>query len=339
MTLTSLAVGGVEVKRGDVVAELDAESLIQQLADYEETISQTEANLRRQVAAQAVNWESLQQTVRSAKAQLDRAIQDYKPAEVRTDIERELLRLTLEEEQASYAQQLESVPLKEISLKADTRVQEISYARQLKRGEDLRNDLKNYTYSAPMDGMVVVQAMMRDRSSDMTQYKVGDTVASGQVFLKIVDTASMQLEARSNQAESSELRVGQPAKVMLDAFPGLTFQGRVHSLGAIAVQSGRESYWVRGVPVVIQIEGKDARLIPDLSGSAEVRVGQRDNALAVPIEALYRERDKYFVYVKGAAGFGKREVSLGVRNFLQAEIASGLKAGEQVALSKPTLTQ
>ena len=58
LTLTELAVGGIEVKKGDTVAQIDPESLLQRIDDYEDTISQSEASLRTQKAQQAVDWET-----------------------------------------------------------------------------------------------------------------------------------------------------------------------------------------------------------------------------------------------------------------------------------------
>ena len=337
LTLTKLAEGGIEVKKGDTVAQIDPESLLQQIDDYEDTISQAEASLRTQRAQQAVDWENLQQTVRSAKAALDRATHDFRAAEVKTDIERELLKLSLDEAQATYKQQLEALPLKDISLSATTRTQEISYAQQLKQRARLQNDLKNYTFLAPMDGMVVVQSFNRQGSTDMTQYKLGDDVSPGSVFLRVVDTSSMQVDGRSNQTETSELRVGQTATVTLDAFPGVHFPGRVYTLGAIAVQGMRDSYYVRNVPVTVRIEGRDPRVIPDLSAAAEVRVAHKENVLMTPLQTIHAEGDKNFVYVRGPEGFEKREVQIGLQSATHAEIISGLKAGDRVALSPPPI--
>ncbi len=337
LNLIKLIDGGTEVKKGDVVAQLDPESLLQQIDDFEDTISQAEANLRTRKAQQAVDMERLLQTVRSAKAQRDQAAEDYKAADVKTDIERQLLKLALDEEEATYQQQLKSLPLQRISIDSDLRTQQISYAQLLKRRARLQTDLQHYTFTAPMDGMVVIQTFIREGSSDMTQYKLGDEVRPGQVFVKIVDTASMQVEARANQTESGEIRVGQPAVVSLDAFPGVKFAGRVYSLGAIAVQGmgHGDSYYVRMVPVTIEVQGRDPRFIPDLSGSAEIRVGHKENVIVLPLEALHTEGGKDFVYVKSSNGFEKREVRTGLENATRIEIASGLKVGEQVALASP----
>jgi HlyD family secretion protein len=95
------------------------------------------------------------------------------------------------------------------------------------------------------------------------------------------------------------------------------------------------SYYVRTVPVTIEVQGRDPRFIPDLTGSAEIRVGHKENVIVLPQEAMHTEGGKDFVYVKSAQGFEKREVRTGLESATRVEIASGLKVGEEVALAPP----
>ena len=145
----------------------------------------------------------------------------------------------------------------------------------------------------------------------------------------------MQLEARANQTETSEIRVGQPATVSLDAFPELPFPGKVYSIGAMAMQGQRESYYVRTVPLTVQIKGEDSRLIPDLSGAAEIVLGRRENALIIPLRTVHSEGGRDFVFLKTATGFEKRQVEVGLEGATDVAVVSGLAAGDEVALTAP----
>jgi multidrug resistance efflux pump len=339
MTLVQLVNGGTEVKKGDVVGVLDPESLQRSIDDYEDTLDQTRARLRQSLATRAVELERLRQSLRSSKSTWDKAAADYKAAPQKTDLEAQLLKLSLDEAEAVYKQQLKSLELQQVSIASDARTQQLSYEQQLSRFARLQSDLKNYTFKAPMDGLAVIQSVQRRGSSDMTQFKVGDQVEAGRAFVKIVDISSMQLQATANQTESSEIRVGQPALVKLDAFPGAEFAGKVYSMGAIAVQAMNigGAYYVRAVPLVVEIPGRDPRVIPDLSGSAEIKVAYKENVIALPLEALQGEGNGKFVYVKTGKGFEKRPVQTGLKSATKIEITSGVKAGEQVALAKPAI--
>jgi multidrug resistance efflux pump len=328
-----LVTGGTRVKTGDIVAEIDPQTYVEQLDDLDDTISQSEADLRRQKASNALQWESLQQDLRSARAEMERTTLDYKAADVKTPIEQELLKLSMDEAAAAYKQLLASEGFRRTDFECDLRLAEISHTQLQRRRERLALDIQHFTFKALMEGLAVVQSFQR--GADMAQYQVGDTVTPGRSFLKIVDTSTMQLEARANQTETSEIRVGQPATVTLDAFPELTFQGKVYSIGAMAMQGQRESYWVRTVPLMVQIRGEDSRLIPDLSGAAEVVVGRRENALMIPLQAVHSEGGKDFVFLKTATGFEKRQIEVGLEGAADVAVVSGLAAGDEVALTTP----
>jgi hypothetical protein len=143
----------------------------------------------------------------------------------------------------------------------------------------------------------------------------------------------MQVEANINQAESEDFRIGQPASIHLDAFPGLEFKGKIYSIGALAVGGWRQNYYIRTIPVRIAIDGADSRLIPDLSASADVVVERGVDKTIVPLAAVREESGKTVAYVKNGDNFERREVKIGMRGTLDAEVISGLRAGDEVRVN------
>jgi len=270
LTLMKVAKAGAFVKKGDVVAGFDPQALKDHIDDLTDTVQQSENDIDKKKAEQEVDWEALQQNLRVAKADLDKARLDESAAEVKTPIERELLKLDVDEAAAAYAQLQKDVANKRASDRAELRILELTAGRhKLHRGNH-QHDLERFLMRAPMDGLVVM--MQAWRGGEMRQIQEGDDVYPGQQFMKIVDVSSMQLEASVSQADSSQFRIGQTAEIGLDAFPDAHFRGRIYSIGALAVKGMWDTYYIRNVPVRIAIEGRDARLIPDLSAWAHVAV-------------------------------------------------------------------
>jgi multidrug efflux pump subunit AcrA (membrane-fusion protein) len=139
-----------------------------------------------------------------------------------------------------------------------------------------------------------------------------------------------------NQAESELIRIGQPATIAFDAFPGLTLPGKVAAVGAMAVSSGRVNYYIRSVPVRVRITGQDPRVIPDLSASGDVVLWEKNESLVVPREAVHEDGGKPVIYVKQANAFAPRQVQLGSRSNTRVAVTSGLNTGEEIAL-QPSL--
>ena len=333
LTLIKLAKGGSMVKKGDIVALMDTQSAQDHIDDAQDTVEQSEQNILKRKAEQQVDWGNLQQTIKIARASLDKATLDHRVGEVKTEVERELLRLNLEEAQATSKQREADIAVTQAGDRAEVRILEITRAQTQIHLDRHLSDIVRFEMKAPMSGLVVMQQIFR--SGEMAQIQQGDQVSPGQPMMKIVDPNSMQVEAPANQSESSLLRVGQTATVGLDAFPDLRFKGQVYSMGALAVRGHRENYFVRNVPVRVAIQGSDSRLIPDLSAWADVEVERQDNVVLAPREAVQMENGQATVYVKGPSQFERRAVTLGAATYTQVAVLEGLRAGEEVALSRP----
>lgn len=333
LTILKLAKGGSMVKKGEVVASLDPQNIRDHLDDTKDEVEQAELNVKKREAEQGVDWGSLQQTLKIARANLDKAGLDDRAGEVKTEVERELLRLNLEEAQATYKQREADLSATRAGHQSELRILGIAQQRTQIHLDRHLTDIVRFEIKAPMAGLVVMQQIFR--SGEMAQIQEGDQVSPGQALMKIVDPASMQVEASISQSQSSNLRIGQAATVGLDAFPELRLKGRVYSMGALATRGFRESYFVRSVPVRVILESADPRVIPDLSAWADIEVERADNVLVAPREAVHAENGQAVVFVKKADGFEKRNVALGLGNHVRVAVLEGLTAGEEVALSRP----
>lgn len=331
MILIKLATSGSLVKKGDIVAQIDAQSIQDHIDDLNDTIEAAQADVNKRQAEQAIEWENLQQTLRVSKAEYDKARLDARGAEVKTDIEKQLLQLSLDEAEAAYKQQLADLKFKKAAHEAELRILRITVERHVRHRDRHGVDLKRFTMTAPMSGLVVMSPIFRN--GDIAQFQLGDRVYPGQGFMKIVDPKSMQVEATMNQSESSSVRIGQEARIYLDAFPGMEFMGRVYSVGALAVSGWRQNYYIRTVPVRVAISGFDPKLIPDLSASADIILDRAENQLIVRRSAIHAEKDGTYAYVKVGETFEKRKVQLGLMNETQAVVTAGLAAGDEVKLN------
>jgi multidrug efflux pump subunit AcrA (membrane-fusion protein) len=334
LVLMFLAKSGGRVKKGEKIAEIDSQFTRDHIEDVKDTVLQSEQDIRKRKAEQALEWENLQQTLRLAKSELDKAKLDASAAELYTIIDRELVKLSVEEAEAQYKQLLGDAANKKAMHAAELRILEITHIRNQMHINRHLEDLGRLTMHAKIDGLAVMLPVYR--GGEFGQIQQGDTVGPGQPFMRVVDTSKMQLDAVANQAEASELRIGQPVELELDAFPGFILKGKVYSIGALATGGWRQNYYIRNLPVREQIEGQDARLIPDLSGAASILLERRERVVTVPQEAVQSEGGQNVVYVKQGGRYVKRSVQLGLRSRTQVEITAGLQSGEEVALERPS---
>jgi len=333
LVLLHLAKPGSRVKAGEVVAEFDPQFQIQRLDDYKDTVIQQENNIRKSLANLAATKEAHDQQVRSAKADLERTILDLKTAEVRSEIDREKLKLSAEEAELQYKQLVAESALVEESQRAAIRATELNQAQARLEMERAENNVKRMTIRAPMDGIVVMSTITRN--GEFGQIREGDNVFAGQTFVTIVDPSSMVLNASVNQVDAERLRLGMKANIRMDAYPDIELPGTLVGVGALSKTSTFRASYVGEIPVRIKIEKTDPRLIPDLTGSAEILLSSERNTLVAPRSAVFEEGGSTFIFVQGPEGWIRRKVEVGAASFTTVAIRSGVEKGDVIALQRP----
>ena len=285
LTLIFLAPSGTRVKQGQIIAQIDGQDIQDHLVDVEAAVSQGKLDIARRKAQLVAQMEGLHQLLRVAKATWERAKQDARATEVKNSMTQETLRLAVEEYQEAYEEAARQLPLTEERQLADLKLYELSSEYDSRHLNRHLRDFSRCSIRSPMDGMVVMQTAYR--GTDLYQIQVGDRLSPGQPFMRVVDPASMQLDATMSQVESETIRLGQRATVRFDAFPDIVVKGRVQGVGApLAVGGRRVNFNVRSVPVRVAIDTVDPRVIPDLSGTAPISPPRRPPAVSiVPREA------------------------------------------------------
>jgi HlyD family secretion protein len=333
MTLLKLAGSGTEIKKGSLIAEFDPQSIKDHLDDTIAGYNDKVNDVKKKQVQLELDMENLRQSLLKAKAAVDKAKLDLRTLPVRTVIDTEILKLALDESEAYYQELLAEQKLRTEAQKADMRVTEIARVLEEQHVGRHQEDLSRLTMTSPADGMVVVLAMNRP-GGDQVTYAVGDRVYPGTLFLRIADRSTMQLEGTINQAESGHFRIGQEAKVRLDAYPEAVYDGKVAAIGALATAPGRNAnYFLRNLPIRIQVTDPDKRMIPDLSGSAEVLIGKAEDVLIAPAGAVHQADGETFVYVKNGENVEKRAVTLGPSQGGEVSISAGVAEGDVLVLN------
>jgi multidrug efflux pump subunit AcrA (membrane-fusion protein) len=334
LTLIFLAASGTHVKQGQIIAQIDAQDIQDHLVDVEASVSQAQLDIARRKAQLVAQMEGLHQRLRVAKATWERARQDARATPVKNTITQETLRLAVEEYQEAYQEAARQIPLTEERQIADLKIYELSNEYDVRHLNRHLRDFRRCSIRSPMDGMVVMQTSYR--GGQMNQIQVGDRLSPGQPFMRVVDPASMELDATMNQAESEIVRLGQRAIVRFDAFPDIVVKGHVQAVGALATGGRRVNFNVRNVAVRLVLETVDSRVIPDLTASADVATSAPAAGLIVPREALGGSGDKTIVYVRQGDAFVPREVEIAGTTNTEVAVASGIQEGEEIAL-QPSL--
>lgn len=335
LVLLQLAKPGTRVKLGDVVAQFDPQNQQQRLDDYKDFVVQQENTIKKMMANLAATKEAHDQSVRTAKADWDRAVLDLKTEKVRSAIDAEKFKLSVEEAETKYKQLLAESKLVDESQRAAIRSSELTRDQSRIEMQRAENNVQRMTMRAPMDGIVVMGNVVLN--GELRQIREGDQVGAGQPFMTIVDPSSMVLNATVNQVDAERMRLGMKATVRLDAYPEVTLPGTLIGIGAMSKTSTFRASYVGEIPVRLKIEKNDPRVIPDLTGSAEIVLDSLMTTLVAPRDAVFEEEGAAVVYVQKGEVWEKKKVDLGLSSFTHVAIKSGLQKGDVLATQRPAL--
>ena len=159
---------------------------------------------------------------------------------------------------------------------------------------------------------------------------VGDYLKDGTDIVNIEDIDSVWVDFRLPERYQTQVRVGQGARVELDALPGATFSAVVRAIDPQIDANGR-SVAVRG-----SIDNRDLQLRPGMFARVTAVFGARADARVVLEEAIVPQGSKPYVLkvVPGAAPDSRIAqrvpVQLGLRRAGQVEVLQGLELGDTV---------
>jgi Cu(I)/Ag(I) efflux system membrane fusion protein len=147
----------------------------------------------------------------------------------------------------------------------------------------------------------------------------------GETLFRIVDTSTMWVMAEVYEQDLGYVKVGDAAKVTVNAWPGQPFDGKVTF---IYPTIGKESRTAR---LRIEVGNPDGRLRADMAATVEIAAPLDGSRLAVPEAAVIDSGRRQVVLVeRGAGRYEPRPVKLGARVPGWVQVTEGLSAGERV---------
>lgn len=333
LVLLTLAKPGTHVKAGDIVAQFDPQNQLQRLDDYKDSVIRLENSIKKMIANLAATKEAHDQSVRTAKSDWDRAVLDLKTEQVRSAIDAEKFKLAVEEAEAKYKQLVAESALVDESQRAAIRSSELNRDQSKIELQRAQLNVERMTIKAPIDGIVVMGNLVLN--GELRQIREGDQVSAGQPFMSIVDPSSMVLNATVNQVDAERLRLGMRASIRLDAYPDLSLPGGLIGIGAMSKTSTFRASYVGEIPIRLKFEKLDSRVIPDLTGSAEIVLQAETATLVVPRSAVFEENGAPVVFVQRPEGWEKKKVDVGLTSFTNVSIKSGVQKGDVLAIQRP----
>jgi hypothetical protein len=220
---------------------------------------------------------------------------------------------------------------------------------QDKRVKDIKQNIEYCTISAQAPGLVVYGTggsadmfrSMRYRGGGSSGVIAeGESVSEGQTIISMPDTAIMIAEIGVHETEVDKVRVGQPATIVMDAFPDSVLEGEVTEVAPLPDQQrGFMNPDLKVYKALVRIDGTHDFLKSRMSCKVQILVRQLEDTIIIPIQVVSNRAGKKVCYVITSQGHQERVVRTGLFNDTFVEIIEGLEAGEEVMLNPPLFSE
>lgn len=272
-----------EVKKGQILARINPDSINQQIAKYTAQLNSAKAQLK-----------ASEQTLKDKKWNYDRLQELYNATNGASPS-----LLELQNAKTNYT-----------SARADVDIKRASIVEIQTSIESAKIDLKNSIIISPVDGIVLSRNV-----------EVGQSVAASfqapTLFKVAENLEEMQLYASISEADIGKVKEGQEVTFSVDAYPDRIFHAKVNRVnfgsgdGSTTSSSSSSSSASSSNIVIyrakIEVDNKSLLLRPDMSATADIITAKAENALLVPSWALYFDLNKSLQKV----GVKKTSSSLG----------------------------
>jgi len=159
-------------------------------------------------------------------------------------------------------------------------------------------------------------------------------VKAGTPLVDIGDPRDIEVVADLLSTDAVRIDVGAPVQIV--DWGGSPINGRVERIDPAGLKKvsalGIEELRVRTIIGITDPEEEWSRLGHKFRVNVKIVLWNADNALKVPVAALFRSGDKWAVFAVKQGKAEVRTVEIGHRNNREAEVLSGLQDGDRVVL-------
>ena len=157
----------------------------------------------------------------------------------------------------------------------------------------------------------------------------GTLIAAGNTMLfRVAQTGSLRIFINAPQVNASEMRAGQTAQIVFNELPGKVFDGKV------ARSSGALDAATRTLLVEVQVANPKGELMPGMYANVTIRALREDPPLLIPSEALISRAEGTLVaVVDNSSTVHFRPVRVGRDSGSEIEVLSGIQEGMKVVVN------
>jgi HlyD family secretion protein len=314
------------VKQGQVLAQLDQQEILAQVAAQKAQLNAAESNAH--AAAAAIQYDKV-----SAEAPDLPMYKNTYERNVAMSKQGVVSQQSLDDAQQKYLFAVNTRDKAVSQISVDTsklRQAEAQVAQNKASLQQLEEQLSYTTITSPMDGTIL--------SRDV---EIGDAVSSilvlgstATLVMTIGDVTQVYVQGKVDESDIGKVYLGQAARIKVESFKDKTFLGKVTKIAPLGVEKDN----VTTFEVRVSIDNPGGELKANMTANAEILLEEHKKVLTVPEQAVLYDKDRNAsVEVpdpKAKNGRRKVDIKAGISNGTKTEVLAGLKENDKVILQQ-----
>lgn len=326
---------GTLVRAGDVLVRFDNTDALLTLRENQNTVLTYDSRIKQNELERETELAVLNRDREAADLELDFATNSVRKDEqifTQWEIQESVMSAALAEYKKLSV--TEKAEVRKTLSEADRRILVIEQGNARREVQEAEEKLSALELTAPRSGVLIY------KRRGFMPLEVGFEVWPGQDVLEIAGLDSFRSELWVVEADVAGIKPGKSVELRLDAFPSRTFKGTVEDVSRVAEQRSRRDprrYFTCTVslgtpPEVI------AELKPGMRLTGVIQVQQRESAFVLPKSAVFKEENRFHVFLQEKEEFREQEVEI-VDSDHGFFVVQGVEEGQTVALRHPFQSQ
>lgn len=181
--------------------------------------------------------------------------------------------------------------------------------------------IKEAVLYSPMDGLIA-------RIHKTTGELINAGSGGQQAIMTVISSQGLYVSFAVNEGDLGKIKQGQIANISVDSIPDKEYSGILKKISPLVDQKSHT------VDAKLELSGKQSDLKPGMFVRADVKVGENQNVILIPLSAVASlQEEEGEIYVMKDRKAVKQRVKLGEKKEDRIQIKQGLSEGEVVILS------
>lgn len=331
LKILDLTQDGKYVKKGDFIIQLDASRISSNMREEQQKLEKEMADLNNAKIDSAVTLTEMREDIKNAKLDLEYNKIDLEQSIYESAAYQRKAQMTYQKAENTIAKKQRDYLLEQNKLKMKVGRSAENVRKSQEKIEKFKQAMRAARITAPEDGIVIFgtswDGQKHTKEGTVSTYEFAPPIAT------LPDMSKVISETYVKEIDISKIKVGDEVRVSFDALEGVVINGKIHNIATVG--EDHKDFDMKVFKVIIYLDETNDGLKPAMSSNNDIVLADYDEALYVPLDAVFRENGTKYVYLKSKEGIKKQVVKTGLDNEEFVLIESGVKEGDRILLTMP----